>query len=150
MMDLSGDAPLGARVRVKDAYLDVAMTQPLFGTIRGYIEELGLFIVMFEHGDPSRPPGGEFSINRLEIVDLKAPWEFHVEWMDEHYGRRDPECFWCGERVVMSLQGFYGGGIWTSDHEDEGPGTAACGPGVTCPTSPDGAHDVLSPRPLVA
>ena len=35
-----------------------------------------------------------------------SPWQAHVEWMYEHYGRRDPECFWCGKSVYMSLQGF--------------------------------------------
>ena len=76
--------------------------------------------------------------------DPKGPWEFHVEWMDEHYGRRDPECFWCGEHVVMSLQGFYGGGIWTTDENLEGPCTAASGPSTVCSSSLDYQHDVLA------
>ncbi len=72
------------------------------------------------------------------------PWEVHIAWMLEHYGRRDPECFWCAENVWMSLQGFYSGGAWTTDPGEEGPGSAAHGPSTECAVSPDGAHDVLS------
>jgi hypothetical protein len=69
---------LGRRVYVRDAYLDAGRTKPLAGTIedvleRGYPDETGRFdgvprfVVMFDHGDPRMPPGGEFSFNRLKL-----------------------------------------------------------------------------------
>jgi hypothetical protein len=64
--------------------------------------------------------------------------------MYERHGRRDPECFWCGTTVYMSLQGLSSGGAWTTDPDLEGPNTAASGESTECPASPDGEHDVLS------
>ena len=64
--------------------------------------------------------------------------------MYEHYGRRDPECFWCGETVYMSLQGFLGGGSWTTNSAEEGPGNVASLGAMFCEPSPDHMHDVLN------
>ena len=72
-----------------------------------------------------------------------TPWEVFIDEMLGRHGRRDSECFWCGETVYMSLQGFYSGGIWTTDADLEGPGTAASGPSVECAASLDGEQDVL-------
>jgi hypothetical protein len=71
------------------------------------------------------------------------PWQEHIDFMYGHYGRRDPECVWCGHRVVVALQGFYGGGSWSTDTDDEGPASSP-GDGRTCAASPDGTHDVIS------
>jgi len=73
----------------------------------------------------------------------ESPWQVFIDEMHGTYGRRDPECFWCGEMVYMSLQGFFFGGIWTTDSELEGPSKAAWGPSTECSRSPDGEHDVL-------
>ena len=71
-----------------------------------------------------------------------SPWQVFVDEMYDRFGRRDPDCFWCGETVYMSLQGFFSGGRWTTEKDLEGLGTAA-DRGVRCAASPDDEHDVL-------
>ena len=51
-----------------------------------------------------------------------SPWQVFVDEMYDRFGRRDPDCFWCGETVYMSLQGFFSGGRWTTEKDLEGPG----------------------------
>jgi hypothetical protein len=59
----------GTRVRIRDTYLDEAMTEPLLGTIEDVFWrpdwQAFAFVVMFDHGDDRLSPGGEFSGNRL-------------------------------------------------------------------------------------
>ena len=77
---------------------------------------------------------------------LEESWALHEAWMLEHYGCRDPRCFWCRRRVWMALQGLVSGGIWTTEADAEGPVShAPGGPGTVCDGSPDGEHDVLPP-----
>jgi hypothetical protein len=79
-----------------------------------------------------------------EALDLAPdhPWRVHVVYMLETYGRRDPECVHCGERVWMALQGFCSGGTFTTDRAAEGPTSDGLNdPGTRCPRSPDGRHD---------
>ena len=79
--------------------------------------------------------------------DAPSPWEVHEEHMRRYYGRRDPECFWCGETVYMALQGFYSGGTWTTDPVSEGPlSVGGDGLATRCPESPDDGHDPLPER----
>lgn len=73
-----------------------------------------------------------------------SPWDVHIEYMLRVFGRRDPDCAWCGETVYMSLQGSFSGGIWTTDALKEGPMTAADGPSTECPQSPDGEHSCFA------
>jgi hypothetical protein len=59
----------GARVRIRDTFLDEAMTVPLEGTVcdvfpRPDWAQLA-YVVMFDH-DEKGPPGGEFTRDRLE------------------------------------------------------------------------------------
>ena len=73
-----------------------------------------------------------------------GPWDRHVAWMNVVYGRRDPECIHCGQRVWMTLQGFYAGGSWTTDPRHEGPlfgGESLADEGQGCASSPDGEHE---------
>lgn len=70
------------------------------------------------------------------------PWETHIDFMYEHFGRRDPDCTWCGRPVVMALQGFYSGGTWSTDSDDEGPHSAPSPEAMRCDESPDEEHDV--------
>lgn len=64
---------VGTRVRVKDTYLDQGLTRPLVGTVKDvfsypdYRNGTDVYVVMFDHDDPTLPPGGEFSRNRLEV-----------------------------------------------------------------------------------
>jgi hypothetical protein len=76
----------------------------------------------------------------------ESPWQVFVDEMYERYGRRDPECFWCGERVRMVLQNFYSGGTWTTDEDAEGPCSYSTPEGARCERSPDGEHDVFTAR----
>ena len=47
--------------------------------------------------------------------------DMHILEMQETYGTRSPVCNWCGEPVWMSLQGFFSGGSWTTNPDNEGP-----------------------------
>jgi hypothetical protein len=79
--------------------------------------------------------------------DDESPWEVHIATVTERYGRRDPECMYCGERVWMALQGLFGGGVWTTDPDAEGPASSGLnGDGTRCPSSPDREHDCRSHR----
>jgi len=64
---------IGDRVRLRDAFLDDACRVPVVGTVEGVgvqhvPERQVVFVVMFEHDDPSRSPGGEFTADRLEVA----------------------------------------------------------------------------------
>ncbi len=68
---------VGTRVRLKDTYLDEALTQPVTGTVRDIQHPdwnnpatypVTTYVVMFDHEDPSLPPGGEFSARTLEAL----------------------------------------------------------------------------------
>jgi ribosomal protein S27AE len=73
------------------------------------------------------------------------PWAWFVDDMLELFGRRDPECVWCGKTVFMALQGPRSGGIWTTEEADEGPCSSGLdGPGTRCPESPDGEHSCFA------
>jgi hypothetical protein len=75
----------------------------------------------------------------------ESPWEFHVRYMTEVFGRRDPECVWCGQAVFMALQGWHSGGIWTTMEIHEGPCSSGLdGPGTRCEDSPDGEHSCFA------
>jgi hypothetical protein len=57
---------VGMRVKLKDAYLDEAMTRPVTGTIKDMFPRPDwggaiAHVVMFDHDDPTKPPGGEFT-----------------------------------------------------------------------------------------
>jgi len=85
--------------------------------------------------------------SELVLVDREArpqevptPWELHVDWMVTHYGRRDPACVYCGEHIWMALQGFLGGGSWTTKQADEGPASSLDQVGQRCSESPDSEH----------
>jgi len=61
---------IGTRVRLKNAYLDDALTQPVTGTVRDIFPRpdwgnVMAYCVIFDHDEPMLPPGGEFSANRL-------------------------------------------------------------------------------------
>jgi len=64
----------GTRVRVKDIYLDEGLTRPLVGTVADvfshpdYRNGGDVYVVLFDHDEPALPPGGEFSVDRLEQV----------------------------------------------------------------------------------
>lgn len=50
----------------------------------------------------------------------------------------------------MALQGFYGGGIWTTNPKNEGSnfgGNEVDEEAMDCPKSPDGRHDAKSLNP---
>lgn len=75
----------------------------------------------------------------------ESPWDFHVRYMEDVFGRRDPECVLCGQNVYMALQGFFGGGIWTTEEADEGPASPGLnGPATDCAESPDGRHSCFA------
>jgi len=75
------------------------------------------------------------------------PWPNFISYMEEFHGTRWPTCQHCGQTVVMALQGFYGGGSWTTNREDEGPLGTGTAPGTTCLESPDGEHDARRIEP---
>ncbi len=63
-------------MRLRDAYLDEAQTRPVTGTVKdAFLRDSFLrdwrcvlvYCVMFDHGDPGLPPGGEFTADRLEF-----------------------------------------------------------------------------------
>jgi len=74
-------------------------------------------------------------------LDLE-PWDAFTAYMYSAYGRRDPECIHCGQRVWMALQGFYSGGMLTTDPSHEGPvsGGDLQDAEFRCEWSPDGEH----------
>lgn len=73
----------------------------------------------------------------------QMPWDAHIAFMVEKYGRRDPACAHCHRRVVMGCQGFYGGGFWTTNHGDEGPASPIRDQdALRCTASPTGEHEV--------
>jgi hypothetical protein len=70
-----------------------------------------------------------------------------VEFMEETFGRRDPECVWCGATVHMTSQALFAGGVWTTEEAHEGPargGAWLTGPGTRCSESPDGEHSCFA------
>ena len=76
------------------------------------------------------------------------PWNVHVAEMMADYGTRSPACIHCGESVWMSLQGFFGGGTWTANANNEGPcfgGNLVDVEGTRCASSPSGEHEVVPP-----
>jgi hypothetical protein len=61
---------IGARVTLKDAYLDEAQTRPVTGTVEDMFRRpdwgnATAHVVMFDHDEPMMPPGGEFTADRL-------------------------------------------------------------------------------------
>lgn len=69
---------VGSRVRVKGAYLDEALTVPVVGTVKDVFPRpdwggQDAFVVMFDHGDPGLPPGGEFPAHRLGAEETDRP-----------------------------------------------------------------------------
>jgi hypothetical protein len=75
-------------------------------------------------------------------IESGGPWRHHVEFMISTFGRRDPACRFCNRPVVMSLQGWYGGGAWTTNRDAEGPAGVGSESGEACDASPDGLHHV--------
>lgn len=66
MTSRSSALTVGDRVQVIGAYLDERLTLPVLGEVSAMHGRV--FVVMFEHTDPSLPPGGEFTGDRLELV----------------------------------------------------------------------------------
>jgi hypothetical protein len=105
---------------------------------------------VLEDNDP--PPPSLFSYFDRQGYPLPTrsemiAWDDHVRYMLRVFGRRDPECVWCGENVYMSLQGLHSGGIWTTESADEGPCQEVDGHGVRCVESPDGRHSCFAVDP---
>jgi hypothetical protein len=90
--------------------------------------------------------------SRFGLERQPSAWDEFVDYMEMTYGTRSPLCDWCKKPVWLSLQGFYGGGMWTTDKEHEGPVSASLGgpgtePGTVCSESQDPedhGHQVLS------
>jgi len=64
---------IGTRVKVKDAYLDEAMTRPVTGTVEDIYQRPDwrnamAYVVMFDHDEPRMPPGGEFTADVLDTL----------------------------------------------------------------------------------
>jgi hypothetical protein len=77
----------------------------------------------------------------LEKYRHDGPWEDFIDYMELTYGTRSLLCDWCKRPVWMALQGFYGGGVWTTDKEHEGPASNGLNePGTVCSESPDDEH----------
>ena len=73
------------------------------------------------------------------------PWGIFGSDMLDLFGRRDPECVWCGQTVYMALQTAVSGGVWTTEEADEGPYSEGLNdPGTRCPESPDGEHSCFA------
>ena len=70
-----------------------------------------------------------------------SPWDSHIECMMAAFGTRTPVCELCGELVVMALQGFVGGGIWTTELDAEGPGFNGLDGPTRCPFSAEDPPD---------
>ena len=51
----------------------------------------------------------------------QTPWDEHVAYMEREYGTRSPACLHCSEPVWLALQGFFSGGSWTTNPDNEGP-----------------------------
>ena len=79
--------------------------------------------------------------------DAEDFWDVFDAFMVERFGRRDPECVWCGQTVYMTSQGPFAGGVWTTEEAHEGPaldGEWLNGPGTRCPEAPDGEHSCFA------
>jgi hypothetical protein len=82
-------------------------------------------------------------LDALEREAVERVWKRHIAELEEDYGRRDPECVWCGRTVYMAFFHYFGvGAVWTTDEADEGgcPGDHGSRSGIECSVAPDGEH----------
>jgi hypothetical protein len=84
---------IGGRIRLKDAFLDEALTRPVIGTVEDVYRRPDwgnqvAYVVMFDHDEPRMPPGGEFTANLLVPLVMDASTLAKEPTLDE--ALRDP------------------------------------------------------------
>lgn len=132
-------------------FLSASQAAELFGITRPtiYRQVLAGALPAVRVGGSIRIPAGPLvetrSCGRRRTVNDPSPWNVHVACMLETFGRRNPECVWCGATVYMALQGFFSGGVWTTEEVDEGPCSGCLdGPGTRCAGAPDGERSCFA------